>query len=1578
MALLGISVHRPWVDHPYTNRGTYVNQYSRANQYTNISGWSSIVSPGPGPLPASHLGGKPGGRLRRKKRKQKSKTTRVRSVDMLRRSAENLPPGNQPLRIMGKEQSPMRSLTRSRSPRRARTPQPKRHKPEKKIPEQREPSAKRLKKMPQPKPPHLQHVVERPKSVITHFTREKSPLGERNPEYVADIKAKEKARAEAYQAERAKQQEAADKFMEEARDDPEQAAKDRKRMEEKKQRDRAALDALLSGDAPAVPVETKKREVRRRSRTLSRSPIRQTQPKREAERERVRSVRARPDYTDEMYQKDLQRVQEKRAATQKAVYTKEMYEQDKKIVAANRAAIKKAIAQGVSKRKLPQPVTMEQLREKRLRAYSAGMKKMGDPPKRPVAKIEPVKEEKQKQKGRQRPETLAAQQRMQRMAKIMGSKPTPDPKVKRADLKPEPVVAEPPAAPVPTKPIEPMMQKKPRVPIATRSPSPGFDAGVEILASDDEAAESEPEGVELQSEEELDPEPEKRAEVEPIAAAQVEEIRAESPAQLEQLEVPEPAPELQRQEAPLLPPAVHQQVEPVAELQPNVMEAGVRQDLLADDPTLVPAPERQPIQNPLRDLPKQKPVTEKTLRVGAPAQEIATAEIAEAPAFEPINLPKQEPMKEKTLRVGAPPEEIAETEIAEAPAFQPINLPKQEPVKEKTLRVRTPAEEIAEAEMTEAPALQPINVPNLAAEVPPAPPAIDPAAAQLMEPRPPRPTVDTPQFADVSHLGFTVSRPIAHLPKPPKKLKDMRETGMVATKEERERGKPYGELELMEQEEIKARERQWAQNVAQQGRPQNWIGVAMPHPSQAQAEPIMAPTVEDTHMAQVDGSFSTRPGNNVPSGFNIQHRPQNPVYTQYREQADTPALPDHMSADEATTVRTNLSAPPSPARGTVGSRTRTPSPAPPSVIGAASVDTASDDAWSVGATQRTPTPQVTQRTPTPQLPDVPQLDVKTERVKQQAMMGHRLDPIPPRTKTLQLPHDAAPDHPNFPITNVDDPGFAEDFKLKREIIRPPKPEFDIADLPITNIDDPGFAADYDKRQKAKAKKLGDTGVEEKVAETGPTQTLPAQNPFRSPTPQAIAPEARPTPTLPAQNPLRSPTPQVIAPEPGLTAPVPTQSPMRSPPPPEYLQDIASVGVRPTDQLFRPISPQQAAQNIFNPPPQTYRPALPKATGEFASPTPEQQANVQRPTPFRPGTVFSVAENEPILQPDAPQREEQRPVLKPDQVAPQPAGAQPAAKPAQGFRPVRPGLRPGLRPGQRPAAAAQQPGLGQRPAQRPGQRPAAAAQRPGLGQRATQRPAVRPGSAPPDTEEKMQIAMDPPPGPPDDDDPDGGGGGGGGGGKKPGRKKKKKEDKKAGGGPSSDSKSGSQSASKSGDSKSGSQSASKSGDSAATLRQVINIGKGTGPGSGAGGGPVYIGGGGSGAAASSSSGAAGAGGGRDDLWWKEALLELLRKQKESKKPKGKSKKNALKDAKRIYAEAKKKVKKAIAEKKKLENKAAAAKIKQLPKGQRKEARAKFKAAQKAKYAKILKTMPSTKGLTVPTINTLAKRMKNIRL
>ena len=143
-----------------------------------------------------------------------------------------------------------------------------------------------------------------------------------------------------------------------------------------------------------------------------------------------------------------------------------------------------------------------------------------------------------------------------------------------------------------------------------------------------------------------------------------------------------------------------------------------------------------------------------------------------------------------------------------------------------------------------------------------------------------------------------------------------------------------------------------------------------------------------------------------------------------------------------------------------------------------------------------------------------------------------------------------------------------------------------------------------------------------------------------------------------------------------------------------------------------------------------------------------------------------------------------------------------------------------------------------------------------------------------------------------------------------------------------------------------------------------------------------------AGASGAAGAAAAGGGSsssssavakdNELWFKKALLELLKAQKQGSKPKGKKKVNPLKQAKKTYNEAKKRIKKQIRAKKKEEGKAARARIKQMPAKQRVAARKQFKAAQKAKYDRLTKSMPTTKGLTAPQVRTLMQRMKSMRI
>ena len=65
-------------------------------------------------------------------------------------------------------------------------------------------------------------------------------------------------------------------------------------------------------------------------------------------------------------------------------------------------------------------------------------------------------------------------------------------------------------------------------------------------------------------------------------------------------------------------------------------------------------------------------------------------------------------------------------------------------------------------------------------------------------------------------------------------------------------------------------------------------------------------------------------------------------------------------------------------------------------------------------------------------------------------------------------------------------------------------------------------------------------------------------------------------------------------------------------------------------------------------------------------------------------------------------------------------------------------------------------------------------------------------------------------------------------------------------------------------------------------------------------------------------------------------------------------------------------------KKSEAAAARDAIKKLPKEKRKAAREKFKTAQKAKYDRLNKMMPPSKGLSLSEIQTLLKRMQTMRV
>ena len=122
MQLLGISTNRPWIDHPTYDR----DPYRSSTQYVNQSGWSSQITGG-AQLPASHFGGGHGDKLKEKEKRRRRQhpgdgdnpskrgTHRRRRKSSIERR-EGIPPGQQRLRFVGKEHSPMPERTRSASP----------------------------------------------------------------------------------------------------------------------------------------------------------------------------------------------------------------------------------------------------------------------------------------------------------------------------------------------------------------------------------------------------------------------------------------------------------------------------------------------------------------------------------------------------------------------------------------------------------------------------------------------------------------------------------------------------------------------------------------------------------------------------------------------------------------------------------------------------------------------------------------------------------------------------------------------------------------------------------------------------------------------------------------------------------------------------------------------------------------------------------------------------------------------------------------------------------------------------------------------------------------------------------------------------------------------------------------------------------------------------------------------------------------------------------------------------------------------------------------------------------------------
>ena len=232
MNALGITVQRPWVDHPYTNRGSYINAYNRANQYTNISGWSSQIAGGDG-LPASHFGGAPPKTKQRKKKRERKE--RKKSDDPLRGSRERLPPGGQRLIIEGRD--------RSAYPERISADTINRLSSFGKNPTQAHVKRRSLTRSGTP---------ERVKTVIPDRfrTRSRTPLGERLPEYKEREAKKLQAERDRMRRERERMQEEAEVEMTKARQEPLAARrKDRDRMWYKDIRRKLYLERMVDPDS---------------------------------------------------------------------------------------------------------------------------------------------------------------------------------------------------------------------------------------------------------------------------------------------------------------------------------------------------------------------------------------------------------------------------------------------------------------------------------------------------------------------------------------------------------------------------------------------------------------------------------------------------------------------------------------------------------------------------------------------------------------------------------------------------------------------------------------------------------------------------------------------------------------------------------------------------------------------------------------------------------------------------------------------------------------------------------------------------------------------------------------------------------------------------------------------------------------------------------------------------------------------------------------------------------------------------------------------------------------------------------
>ena len=251
MQLLGISVIQPWVDHPYTNRGQYVNPYARSNQYIQRSGWSSQIAPGS--LPASHLGGTvparrrelKGKRRRRKRDKKRAELSRSRGP--FKYDPKQFPPA----RFGAKQREALvddtpRSRTRSRSKSKAKGSQniERRHnKPPSDVgirryvqPARRVPSPPRRVPSP-PRVPEKRAVARAP-----------SPLGVRPDIYKQEHTAALEKQTQAYMAKTAEWKRTSDIRDKEFKSAPQVDSK--KFFAEKDRKRKETLRALMAHEEP--------------------------------------------------------------------------------------------------------------------------------------------------------------------------------------------------------------------------------------------------------------------------------------------------------------------------------------------------------------------------------------------------------------------------------------------------------------------------------------------------------------------------------------------------------------------------------------------------------------------------------------------------------------------------------------------------------------------------------------------------------------------------------------------------------------------------------------------------------------------------------------------------------------------------------------------------------------------------------------------------------------------------------------------------------------------------------------------------------------------------------------------------------------------------------------------------------------------------------------------------------------------------------------------------------------------------------------------------------------------------------